>query len=1013
MKINIKKYKKIVHFHLLGVFVFCILLNSSHVYAFTTNSEPFNTTPLSNRYNSAPSITTYGLKSIKGPANNHPIAVGGLFVSGASSSPVYIRLGVSSGSLSMFTTTGLTFTTSNSASVLIFSGLIEDINRDLNNLTYQTEVVGDATLTATLETSADINPSVVSANPHLRSNITVIKISASDITPLTSGMTISTDTASNIDNKSARPNGYISGTGSPVTDRGFQWGTDTNYGNTVSDPTAKNPIFERKTALVHDSNGMVVDSNGQLFVSVGSGYDTIDVYDKDGNYLRHFGSHGSGDGQLNYPFALAVDDSNNIYVADKDNGRIEKFDNAGNYLAQFDAGLNLRPYGVAVDHSGNIYEADDNGTINVFNSAGNLIKVIGSNGSGDGQFGCARGVVVDSSGNVYGIDGCGNRIEKFDSSGNYISQFGNGNLDSPISIAIDSSNNLYVTNYNIQYLVKFDSNGNFLNSTNIDRGIGTAVDSSDNLYYTDGYLIKSENTPSYPTGPYGVDISDLSCNTTYHYRAFGVNSSGTAYGDDQSFTTGICSVVNTNPATKTTSSSSTLNGSVTSSYSEITNLGYNIGKSISYDKIINSIANSSITDNYAFSFGPSGSNSGNIGRDPEGLTTDSEGNIYIADQNNNRIDKFDSSGNFLLQWTDPGFSYVYALATDKSNNVYVSDWGNCDSTNVKVFDSNGNFLRQFGLQGNGDGQFACDTSGITIDSLGNVYVIDWYNNRIEKFDSSGNYISQFGSTGSGDGQLNGPWAITHDNLNNIYVVDGYNDRIEKFDSSGNYISQFANGLNLARYSYGIASDSHNNIYINGNIDYPIYIFDSVSGSITGTAGTYGNNNQDGGIWFAEGMAMDSKDNLYISNYNADGNLIYKFTPRTLFGLGSFSSDVSSLQCGTNYHFQAFMTNQESTYNGSDQSFTTNACPPSGVEVFPNSPSKQDSPPQSTLLANLSSSGPTENNIINSTPSHTNKTPNKSPKVGNASIGKYLPYISLFGILGFLIIIRIKSRYKKI
>ena len=58
-------------------------------------------------------------------------------------------------------------------------------------------------------------------------------------------------------------------------------------------------------------------------------------------------------------------------------------------------------------------------------------------------------------------------------------------------------------------------------------------------------------------------------------------------------------------------------------------------------------------------------------------------------------------------------------------------------------------------------------------------------------------------------------------------------------------------------------------------------------------------------------------------------------------------------------------------------------------------------------------GPTENNIINSTPSHTNKTPNKSPKVGNASIGKYLPYISLFGILGFLIIIRIKSRYKKI
>ncbi|MBP9115548.1 MAG: SBBP repeat-containing protein, partial [Acidimicrobiia bacterium] len=41
--------------------------------------------------------------------------------------------------------------------------------------------------------------------------------------------------------------------------------------------------------------------------------------------------------------------------------------------------------------------------------------------------------------------------------------------------------------------------------------------------------------------------------------------------------------------------------------------------------------------------------------------------------------------------------------------------------------------------------------GIAVDSLGNVYVSDQYNNRVVKFDSSGNFVSKFGSSGSGDG----------------------------------------------------------------------------------------------------------------------------------------------------------------------------------------------------------------------------------------------------------------------
>ena len=83
------------------------------------------------------------------------------------------------------------------------------------------------------------------------------------------------------------------------------------------------------------------------------------------------------------------------------------------------------PYGVAVDSSGNVYVADSaNNRIQKFNSSGYFITKWGSLGSGDGQFFSPGGVAVDSSGNVYVADSMNARIQKFDIAGNFITKWG-------------------------------------------------------------------------------------------------------------------------------------------------------------------------------------------------------------------------------------------------------------------------------------------------------------------------------------------------------------------------------------------------------------------------------------------------------------------------------------------------------------------------------------------------------------------------------------------------------------
>jgi hypothetical protein len=116
---------------------------------------------------------------------------------------------------------------------------------------------------------------------------------------------------------------------------------------------------------------------------------------------------------------MAVDSSNNIYVADTGNNRIQKFNSSGTFLTKWGSngtgnGQFDSPNGISVDSTGNVYVADtNNNRIQKFSSTGVFIDSCGSAGTGDGEFSGPQDVAADASGNIYVADTGNERIQKF------------------------------------------------------------------------------------------------------------------------------------------------------------------------------------------------------------------------------------------------------------------------------------------------------------------------------------------------------------------------------------------------------------------------------------------------------------------------------------------------------------------------------------------------------------------------------------------------------------------------
>ena len=331
---------------------------------------------------------------------------------------------------------------------------------------------------------------------------------------------------------------------------------------------------------------------------------------------------------------------------------------------------------------------------------------------------------------------------------------------------------------------------------------------------------------------------------------------------------------------------------------------------------------------------------------PFGVATDSLGNTYVADTGNNRIQKFDSDGNFIAFWGsenldpyggsefgggDGEFASPAGIAVDSSNNIYVADTGN---NRIQKFDSDGNFITKWGKNtvgpyggseyGTDNGEFN-SPRGIATDTIGNIYVVDGGNYRIQKFNNSGVYISQWGTSGGADNQVNSPGGIAIDSNNTVFVSDTGNNRINEYDSDGYFLStvgwgvsdgqselqvcttgcragESGSGVGQFKSPLGVTVDNNGNLYVSDSENNRIQKFDENGAFIdiwgSETVGPYGGSaysSADGEFSYPALISSDEQGNIYVAD--AQNSRVQKLSSN-----GAYLKSIGGVKDGILYPY---------------------------------------------------------------------------------------------------------------
>ena len=183
---------------------------------------------------------------------------------------------------------------------------------------------------------------------------------------------------------------------------------DTGFDGTLGSITG-GPPFNRPTNLA-------IAPSGELYVSDGYGNCKVHRYSPAGELIESWGEPGTGAGGFNLPHGIAVDDAGSVWVADRENDRIQRFDPDGRYLEEWGV---QRPTNVVFDTSGNVFVSEltwppgarsqmhgvmtdlKPGRVSVFEPGGRLLARWGGPGMTAGDFVAPHDLAVDSRGDVY------------------------------------------------------------------------------------------------------------------------------------------------------------------------------------------------------------------------------------------------------------------------------------------------------------------------------------------------------------------------------------------------------------------------------------------------------------------------------------------------------------------------------------------------------------------------------------------------------------------------------------
>ena len=579
-----------------------------------------------------------------------------------------------------------------------------------------------------------------------------------------------------------------------------------------------------------------------------------------------------GVGLFNNLAGITADGQGNLYVADQDNQTIRKIDSnnnvttiAGQVGVEGSAdgqGTNASfyyPSGITSDGQGNLYVTDqDNQTIRKIDSNNNVTTIagqVGNTGSANGQgtnatFSGPNGITADGQGNLYVVDQDNSTIRK-----------------------IDSNNNVTTIAGRAGYRFQGSADGQGTNAS-FSVPAGITADGQGNLYVVD------QNN-------FTIRKIDSNNNVTTIAGQAGISGSADGQGTNASFNypnsitrDGQGNLYVTDPSNQTIRKIDS-NNNVTTIAGQVGNQGSANGQGT----------------NATFYY-------------PTGITSDSQGNLYVTDLYNETIRKVDSNytvttiaGQVGLQGSSDGpaanvdWFITPAITVDGQGNLFVADNVNNDILKIGTNDSVTTIAGQVGNAGSANGQGTNASfntpNGITVDSKGNLYVADSGNDTIRKIGSNNNVTTIAGQAGI-SGRANGqgtnatfyyPIGITSDGKGNLYVTDLYNDIIRKIDSSNNVttiagqagISGRANGQGTNAtfyYPTGITRDGQGNLYVTDLYNDTIRKIDSSNNvtTIAGHARTRGSADGQGtNATFAlpAGITSDSQGNLYVADQHND------------------------------------------------------------------------------------------------------------------------------------------------
>jgi hypothetical protein len=232
---------------------------------------------------------------------------------------------------------------------------------------------------------------------------------------------------------------------------------------------------------------------------------------------------------------------------------------------------------------------------------------------------------------------------------------------------------------------------------------------------------------------------------------------------------------------------------------------------------------------------------------------------------------------FLLRWGTYGdapgqFHEAYAIALTPDGDVVTGEY---ITRRVQKFTPTGELLAVHDL--------GAAITGMAIDPLGFLYVVDQAMARVLKYSHSFQLVTQWGSRGSGDGQFDNAFAVAVDHFGHVFVSDWGLSRVSKFTSDGVFLTKWgASGTGDGQFIAvnGIACDTEGNVFVADRLNYRVQKFTN-EGVFIATWGTYGSG--EGQFTNPLGMATDPLGNVYVSDalsginkFTGDGTFLVRW-----------------------------------------------------------------------------------------------------------------------------------------